>query len=271
MLISPEKLNARQKRNLSYRLKTRSSQIDQVIQELELLIDNVPEESIKEILSNKTFDSLMNILEKFLQIRDPWPIGVYEDNNSLMAFRVFGNAIKSSDPGKCAVYSISYTTTYNEAELDKRLTDHYDRIRYYIDPCIPDPNCYTPDDIGKIENKVLKTVTKSGEPYVINHNAYIDETGVNENLWVTRKHSMIDINQLQWMRWKPKGLKECMEQPPILKEKKLNTQWGKGLSINGSSTPEEIKEFIEMLQKQNERPKLTEKELLEINKKLNSE
>ena len=55
----------------------------------------------------------------------------------------------------------------------------------------------------------------------MSENAYLDETEVSEYGWVVRKPSMVDINQLKWMRWKPRGLKSCMELPPLLGEKKI--------------------------------------------------
>ena len=89
MLINPEGLSTRQKRNLNYRLKTKSNQIDQVLQEINLLIKNVSDESIKESISNKTISSLIEILEKILLVLDPWPIGVDEKGEGVLAFRIY--------------------------------------------------------------------------------------------------------------------------------------------------------------------------------------
>lgn len=273
MLRSPEKLNARQKRNLSYRLKARGSEIGQVLQELELLVNNVPEEALKEATSNETFLSLKAILEKLLQIRAPWPVGV-DKNDNLQIFRVFGNAIPSADPGKCTIHSISREASYEEAELDFYLTEIYNNIRYYIDPCIPDPGCRTPNTLREEAEHILKSLKELNRPFTLSQNAYLDETGVDERLWVMRTPSMVDITQLSWMRWKPRDLKECMELPPLFGEKKLIAKWEPEASITMSTTPgassttEEIEAFRESLQKSNERPKLTEEQLKNLNKKL---
>jgi hypothetical protein len=223
ILTNPEGLDARQKRNLNYRLKTRCSQIDQALQEIRLLIETVPEDSIKESVSNKTLNTLMAIFENILQVLDPWPIGVNEDESGVMASKVFGNAIPSADPGKCTIDSISRTATQEEIEFDHRLTDHFNKIRQYVDPCTPDPICRNPEYVKTIHERILKTRNKFDGPFLLSESAYLDETGVSETGWVLRKPSMVDINQLQWMRWKPRELKECMEQPPLLEEKKIPT------------------------------------------------
>jgi len=269
MLKNPEKLNPRQKRNLSYRLKTRGSEIGKALQELELLINNVPEEALKEAVSNEAFFSLKAILEKFLQIRAPWPIGV-DKNDSLQIFRVFGNAIPSADPGKCSIFSISREATYEEIELDFYLTELYNKLQYYIDPCIPDSVCRTPETLMEEDKQVLEPIKGLNKSFTISHNAYLDETGVDEHLWVVSKPSMVDIAQLSWMRWKPRDLKECLELPPLLKEKNFTVNWKEEASISNSSSPEEIERFREVIQKRNQAPKLTEEQLAEINRKLNS-
>jgi hypothetical protein len=269
MLRSPEKLNARQKRNLSYRLKTRGSEIGKALQELELLVNNVPDETLKEAVSNKTFFSLKTILEKLLQIRAPWPVGV-DKNDSLQIFRVFGNATPSADLGKCSIFSISREATYEEIELDFYLTELYNKLQYYIDPCIPDSVCRTPKTLMDEDKQVLEPIKGLNKSFTISHNAYLDETGVSEHLWVVRKPSMVDIAQLSWMRWKPRDLKECLELPPLLKEKNFTVNWKEEASISNSSSPAEIERFKEIIQKQNQAPKLTEEQLAEINRKLNS-
>jgi hypothetical protein len=269
MLKSPEKLNARQKRNLSYRLKIRGSQIGQTLRELELLIKNVPDDVLKEVVSNETFISLKVILEKLLQIRTPWPVGL-DKNDNLQIFRVFGNAIPSADPGKCSIFSISREAIQEEIELDFHLTELYDMLRYYVDPCILDPICRTPETLMEEDKRVLEPIRGLDTSFTVSHNAYLDETGVDEHLWVVRKPSMVNIENLSWMRWKPRDLKECLEQPPLLKEKNFTENWKNGPSISSSSTLEEIEKFREIIQKQNQVPKLTEEELAEINGKLNS-
>lgn len=272
ILLNPEKLTARQRRNLSYRLKARGPQLNQIIQEFELLVNNIPEDSIKENLSNEALSSLMNLLEKLLQIKDHWPIGVSEDENEVMAFRVLGNSIpKNPDriPGKCAIFSISRTAKKEEIEFDCRLTAHFNKIKSYIDPCTPDPVCRDPDYIGAIGERIFEKREELGHPFHVSENAYFDETGVSEKGWVLRKPSMVDIDQLKWMRWMPRGLKECIKDPPLFKSRKLPIKWGKEESINGSSTPEQIEKFINWHKKMDEQPGLTPEEAKEYNEYLN--
>ena len=274
MLRNPEKLNARQKRNLSYRLKTRGSEIGKALQELELLINNVPEEALMEAVSNETFFSLKAILEKLLQIRAPWPVGVDEKGEGVRGFKVYGKAIPStSTPKECTISSISREATYEEVELDYHLTELHNNLRQYVDPCTPDPASYalSEDPYQALKSLgVYKFREALNENLSINIANYEDEVGVDEHLWVVRKPSMVDIAQLSWMRWKPRDLKECLELPPLLKEKNFTVNWKEEASISNSSSPEEIERFREVIQKRNQAPKLTEEQLAEINRKLNS-
>jgi hypothetical protein len=189
-----------------------------------LILKHMPPDKIAKKLTSDKIPAMLNLIESLLAQIDPWPIGVHEDENGVMAFRVFGNSIpKSPDsaPGRCAIFSISRTATKEEIELDRHLTEHYNKIRCYIDPCAPDPVCRDPEYIGAQAEKILRIRKESERPFAVSENAYLDETGVNEDGWVIKKPSMIDINQLHWMRWKPLGLKECMEQPPLLEERKI--------------------------------------------------
>jgi hypothetical protein len=272
MILAPEELTARQRKNLSYRLKARGSQLKQIFQELELLINSIPEDSIKENLSNTALISLMNTLERLLQIRNPWPIGVSEDGNGVMAFKLFGNSIPKNPervPGKCAIDSISRTPMKGELELDYRLTNHFNAIRCFVDPCVPDPVCRDPEYFGRVAEDAFKTLKESGNPYHISENAYTDETGISNKGWILRKPSMVDIDQLKWMRWKPQGLKECIEEPPLFKSRKLPLKWGKGVSIGSNSTPDELEAFTESIKEANEKSEIPPKELEELNERLN--
>lgn len=189
-----------------------------------LILKHMPPEKIAKKLSPDKIPAMIDLIEDLLAQIDPWPIGVGEDENGVMAFRVFGNSIPKSpdsEPGKCAIYSISRTATREEIELDHRLTNHFSTIRRYVDPCVPDPVCRNPEYIGMWGEKIFRIRKESGKPFSVSENAYQDETGVNEGGWILRKPSMVDINQLQWMRWKPTGLLACMELPPLLKEKKI--------------------------------------------------
>jgi hypothetical protein len=186
-----------------------------------LILKHMPPEKIAKKLSPDKIPAMLDLVEDLLARIDPWPIGVSEDEDGVMAFRVFGNAIPSADPGKCAIFSISRTATREEIELDRHLTDHFNTIRHYVDPCVPDPVCRDPKYIGIQGEKIFKLREELSRPFSVSENAYLDETGVNESGWVVRKHSMVDINRLQWMRWKPSGLKECMEQLPLLAPKKI--------------------------------------------------
>ena len=186
-----------------------------------LILKHMPPEKITKKLSPDKIPAMLDLIEDLLAQIDPWPIGVSEDENGVMAFRVLGNAIPSADPGKCAIFSIARSATPEEIDLDWHLTEHFNKIRCFVDPCVPDPVCRDPKYIGMQGEKIFKLRKELGGPFSVSNNAYLDETGVSKDGWIITKHSMVDINQLQWMRWKPIGLKECMEKPPLLAPKKI--------------------------------------------------
>lgn len=189
-----------------------------------LILKYMPPEKIAKKLRPDQIPAMLDLVEELLARIDPWPIGVSEDESEARAFRIFGNSIpKNPDrvPGKCAIFSISRTATCEEAELDHCLTDHFNAIRCYVDPCSVDPVCRDPEYIGMLGEQIFKIRKELGIPFSVSQNAYLDETGVSETGWILRKPSMVNIDQLQWMRWKPEGLKECIEQPPILASKKI--------------------------------------------------
>lgn len=235
MLTDPEKLSARQKRNLTYRLKTRSAQIDQALKEIKLLIGNVPEDSIKENISNETLDDLMSILESALQILGPWPIGRI-DGEEIAAFRVFGRTVPQVEQGKCAIVSFARSVSCQEIELNRRLKEHFSAIRFYVDPCTPDPVCRDPAFIENLDAMLVKKMGASGEPFNMSFNVYWDETGFDENGHKTRSNSTVNIDQLSQIRWRPRDLLECLELPPVLTEKVIGKE-EKGAKASDSEEP----------------------------------
>jgi hypothetical protein len=217
MLINPKGLNDRQKRNLGYRLKTKSAQIDQVLQEIKLLVENVSEDSIKENISNETLNSMITIFEKILEIVNPLPIGEHV-SGELRAFRVYGNSMSKNpdiEHGECAIDSISYTATTKEIDIYRHLKDHFDKIRYYVDPCTPDPTCHDPDYSLKLKEKIRRDLEETNESFEISfHHHTIDERDKDGD--PIGKFFMVDIDKLKEIRFKPAGLKGCMEIPPLL-------------------------------------------------------
>jgi hypothetical protein len=232
-----------------------------------LILKHIPPEKIAKKLRPDQIPAMLDLVESLLERIDPWPIGVSEGENGVMAFRVFGNSIPKSpskEPGKCAVFSISHTATYEEAELDHHLTDYFNLIRRYVDPCVPDPNCRDPEYIGTLGERIFEIKKESGVPFNVSQNAYLDETGVSEAGWVLKKHSMVNIDQLQWMRWKPDGLKECMDQPPLLAPKKI-PRGPEIMHLRMECNTEGTRYLIS--ENGGEERSITEKEFLEANKK----
>jgi len=255
----------KQKKNLNHRIKNKLVLINEALSDVRLILENYPEDLIKEHISENTVYSATATLERILQIIDPWPIGKHEDGG-VSAFRSWGSVIPASEPGECTINSISRGVTEEEIVLHNRLVEHFERTRFYVDPCIPDPVCRDPE-YTRIQDekafKIARDITdRTGNPLSVSLNAYTDETGINAEGWVLRAPIVIPIEKLKVMRWKPRGLKECMKQPPLLKEKRIPVQWLQLPSI--SSTSEEYEEFRKYIQKRNEL-EIDEKDLLEVN------
>lgn len=216
----------RQKKNLNHRIKNKLNLINGNLNDVKLILENYPEELVKEHISNNTIYAIAATLERALQILDPWPIGKHEDGG-VRAFRVWGSATPTSKSDECAIHSISRGVTEEEIVFHERLEEHFEKIRFYVDPCVPDPVCRDPGYIRIQSDNTFQTAKDiqkiTGNPQSISLDAYIDETGVNNEGWVLRSPTFIKIEQLQKMRWKPRGLVACKELPPVLREKKIPT------------------------------------------------
>ena len=203
----------KQKKNLNHRVKNKLKLIDETLSDLRLIFEKYPEELIREHISNNTISSATTTLERILQVLDPWAIGEHEEGKP-RAFRVWGSTIPDCEPGKCTLKSASRSVSEEEIRLNMLLKEHFNKIRFYVDPCIPDPICRDTDYIKKQMDQLLKSAKETGMS--LSFEGYFDETGFTEHLWLTRAPSMIEVNQLHWMRWKPREIKECMKQPSLL-------------------------------------------------------
>jgi hypothetical protein len=245
-------LGDRQKKNLNHRIKNKLKLIDETLGDVRLILENYPNELIKEHISNNTAYSAVATLERVLQILDPWAIGEHEDGEK-RAFRVWGSVIPASKPGECTIDSASRKASDEEIKFHEFLKAHLDRLQRYVDPCIPDPVCRDPEYSRELMNRFMQSATR---PF--SFSSYTDVAGVTEDRWLNYDPVQIAKDQLQWMRWKPRDLKECIKQPPLLKEKRLHVQWE-------TVTPEEFERFMDAAQKQ--KP-LSQEELAEISERI---
>ena len=206
-----------QRKNLNYRVKNKLCLIDGTLEDIRLMVEKLPENEIKESTSNETIYNLIVILEKILEIVNPLPIGEHV-SGELRAFRVYGNSMPKNpdiEHGECAIDSISYTATTKEIDLYRHLKDHFDKIRYYVDPCTPDPTCHDPDYSLKLKEKIRRDLEETNESFEISfHHHTIDARDKDGD--PIGKSFMVDIDKLKEIRFKPAGLKGCMEIPPLL-------------------------------------------------------
>ncbi|OPY50755.1 MAG: hypothetical protein A4E48_01753 [Methanosaeta sp. PtaU1.Bin060] len=219
-ILHRETLTVPERKNLNFRLRKKLIELKQNLEDINLILNFFPQEELHEVIDFEHLSKSLDVTEALLQITDPWPVGAHE-NGTDSAFRVWGVVIPTSAPGKCTIDSVSRTAMKEEIDLHKRLLDHFTKIRFYVDPCIPDPVCRDVEYNKAQMDKLMQMRQTAQNPFHLSFNGYNDETGVNESGRILRDPTTIDIKQLQWMRWKPEGLKECLEEPPLFKEKKI--------------------------------------------------
>ena len=204
--------DVKQRKNLNYRVKNKLCLIDPTLADIRLMIENISEKEVKESTSLETVYTLMAILEKFLKMVDPWPVAEHI-NGGLRAFRVMGNYMPKNptiEPGKCGLDSVSYTATPIEIELYRHLKDHFDKMKYYVDPCTPDPVCHDPGYFSKLREKIQTTLINTNEPFEISfHHPMQKSTDGKTSFFI------VGIDELKSIRIRPTGLKECVELPII--------------------------------------------------------
>jgi hypothetical protein len=263
-LENSDSLDEKQKKNLNHRIKNKLILIEDTLNDIRLILEKYPEDLVKDHISNTTVNLAAAALERVLHILDPWPIGEYEDGE-MRAFRVWGSIIPSSQPGKCTIDSASRTALENEINLSNRLKEHLDKVRFYVDPCTPDPICHNPVYTELQREELLKIAKKYSKPLSASFDAYLDETGVSESGWVLREPTIVEVSKLQKMRWKPRGLKSCMRLPPLVKEKKILSEKGL-IRLTARGNKEGTSYFISI--NEGEDRLITRNEFMEASKKL---
>jgi len=153
----------------------------------------------------------------------PRPIGKLEGGEE-RAFRVVGSVVPGSKPGECTIQSISRSAFNEEILFHTALKEELNKLRYFIDPCVPDPVCRNPEYVQLLEDRasvLLHEHEKNGIPYNLSFDMYIDEIIDEESGRFLRHLVAVQTGALKNMRWKPRDLKICTELPPILEEKKI--------------------------------------------------
>jgi hypothetical protein len=243
--IQEGKLNPKQKGDFYYRMSKILKEELEGLDDASRLLDELPESYLEKIdfekiavfatgLTEKLIEkrspsqaipAMLDLIESILLQLDPWPIGEHEEGGS-WAFKIYGNTASECptiEPGKCIIFSISRNASDDEIELHRRLKDHFNLVRRFVDPCIPDPVCRDPKYIEEQRNKALeitKEISKNLATFGVHCNTYLDEF-IGKNGWMEPKHSMVGIDELKSIRWMPRGLKGCMEQPPLLEPRKI--------------------------------------------------
>lgn len=199
--------------DMSRKLKQRLDEFNDLI----LIMENMPKQVLENIKLIENVPAIIRLLENILSFFDPWAIGDYEDGRKRV-FRVYGSETPKCPPGKCAIYSASHTASEQEIGINNCLQECLTKLRLYVDPCIPDPAPHDPKYTRLLEDKFRQTRQWS---YSTSFDSYFDEIGINERGLIVREATMVDIDQLSNMRFKPRGLKSCIDLPPFHEPKKI--------------------------------------------------
>ena len=220
-------LNAKQKGDFYYRMSKILKDELEGLKDLAFLLDELPDSYMRKIDFRDVVIAAMKLTEELVQRIDPWPVGEHVDGE-MRAFRVFGNSIPTSpqqEPGKCTLESFSYTASQEEIDLHQRLKFHLNKIMLYVDPCTPNPMCYNPGQVGdlmaSLRIKMQEEIKK--RPFSMTMtNHMVDER--DPDGFPLPKFFMVDIDKLKEIRFRPPGLKGCMELRPLLKGAKLTAE-----------------------------------------------
>ena len=262
-ILHREELTVPEKKNLNFRLRKKLIGLKQTLEDIRLILTYLPQDELREELDFGHLRKSLDVTDSLIEIIDPWPVGEHEDEEP-RAFRVHGMAIPDSKPGKCTIKSISRTASLDEINLHKHLKDHLDKLLLCVDPCTPDPVCRDVEFYQLQMNEMLNLQKVSRGVIQASFDGYTDEIGLDNDGWVVREPTSIDIDRLPQIRWKPRGLKECMKLPEILAPKEITRGpeiFHVSVHMDKDGTHHSLSENGEK-----ERP-ITEEEFLEYDKK----
>jgi hypothetical protein len=264
--VSPQK-----KADIVYRYTGKLKDRLDSLTDITYLLNELPEGH--KAVSKKNLWDALDLVDRLLEILDPWPVGEHK-NGGQRAFKTYGSKFPNCEPGKCGIQTVSRTAFEEDVELHHRLKDHSIKLLPHIDPCVPDPICRDPQYAGELYEKTTEIAkelaSRKGESFSGEISNYLDEYLVEDSSWVHRKPSVVEIDQLKAMRWKPRDLKTCSELPqlPLLGEKKIPR--GPELSHLSVHVTQDDIHYSLSENGGAERP-ITEEEYLEYNERHNRE
>ena len=139
---------------------------------------------------------LLDVVDKYLEFVDPWPIGESEEGE-LLSIKTF--AKRSGEPGKCWVESRYMDALTEEIETWKRLKEHAAHLQYFTDPYLISPNA-PPDGIREwFDRERLHRQFVTGTNYFTR---WRDEEGIGR-----AAPALVDEEEIRrHKRWNPRPL-----------------------------------------------------------------
>jgi len=167
-----------------------------ILDKLPDLIENLAESEKEKFKNPEYIAALLDVVDKYLEFVDPWPIGETEEGE-LLSIKTF--AKRSGEPGKCWVESRYMDALSEEIETWERLKEHAAHLQYFIDPYLISPDA-PPDGIREwFDRERLRRQFVTGTNYFIR---WRDEEGIGRTAPV-----LVDEEEVRrHKRWNPRPL-----------------------------------------------------------------
>ena len=167
-----------------------------ILDKLPDLIENLAESEKEKFKNPEYIAALLDVVDKYLEFVDPWPIGETEEGE-LLSIKTF--AKRSGEPGKCWVESRYMDALSEEIETWERLKEHAAHLQYFIDPYLISPDA-PPDGIREwFDRERLHRQFVTGTNYFTR---WRDEEGIGRTAPV-----LVDEEEVRrHKRWNPRPL-----------------------------------------------------------------
>lgn len=177
---------------LEFYLKSASDAL-LILDKLPDLIKNLSESEREKFKNPEYIASLLDVVDKYLEFVDPWPIGETEEGE-LLSIKTFA---------KPRVVDTRYVTALpEEVETWERLKEHAARLQYFIDPYLITPD-YRPPDLNEW---ILRERPRRSYPESMGATHYVHRWTDDQGRGRAKLAEVDEEEVRRHKRWNPKPL-----------------------------------------------------------------
>lgn len=162
------------KKNLNFRLKKKLSIINEALGDINLLLNNLPEDLTKDYIDTKTALSALEATERIMKLFDPLPIQRIAPSDKLIVRKE--NIIDFSDSFGMAV--LIYDPKPEEAGLWRAVQEHITFLQKIYDVNNIDLNAYTLGEYKEMMTPLIERHQRGGITYTVKTNTGAIPSGV---------------------------------------------------------------------------------------------